>query len=66
MTRYVLSRDNLRILMNLMRVKQDILVANKSKFLRLLGDLKIDNEDDQFEPDKAQVMKEISALEPKE
>ncbi|AES92761.2 calcium-binding protein [Medicago truncatula] len=91
MTRYVSSRDNLRILMNLMRESSKsiqieafhvfklfaanqkkpaeiigILVANRSKLLRLLGDLKIDKEDEQFEADKAQVMKEIAALEPKE
>ncbi|XP_022642704.1 putative MO25-like protein At5g47540 isoform X2 [Vigna radiata var. radiata] len=39
-----------------------IFVANKSKMLRLLEDFKIDKEDEQFEADKAQVMKEIEAL----
>ncbi|KAI4296009.1 hypothetical protein L6164_035999 [Bauhinia variegata] len=88
MTRYVSSRDNLRILMNLLRESSksiqieafhvfklfaanqnkppdivSILVANKSKLLRLLGDLKTDKEDERFEADKAQVMKEIAALE---
>jgi len=43
-----------------------ILVANRSKLLRLLGDLKIDKQDGQFKSDKVQVMKEIAALEPKE
>ncbi|XP_057420176.1 putative MO25-like protein At5g47540 [Lotus japonicus] len=42
-----------------------ILVTNRSKLLRLLGDLKIEKEDEPFEADKAQVMKEIAALEPK-
>ncbi|XP_074290050.1 putative MO25-like protein At5g47540 [Silene latifolia] len=67
MTKYVSSRENLRILMNLLRDTSktiqieafhvfklfvanqnkaadiaNILVANKSKLLRLLGDLKID------------------------
>ncbi|GMH30268.1 hypothetical protein Nepgr_032111 [Nepenthes gracilis] len=91
MTRYVSSRDNLRILMNLLRESSksiqmeafhifklfaanqhkppdivNILVANKSKLLRLLADLKTDKEDEQFEADKAQVMQEIDALEPKD
>ncbi|KAK7363833.1 hypothetical protein VNO77_05991 [Canavalia gladiata] len=91
MTRYVSSRDNLRILMNLLRESSKsiqieafhvfklfaanqnkpadiitILVANRSKLLRLLGDLKMDKEDEQFEADKAQVMKEIAALEPRD
>lgn len=39
-----------------------IFVANKSKMLRLLEDFKIDKEDEQFEADKAQVMREIEAL----
>ncbi|KAL5163683.1 putative MO25-like protein [Glycine soja] len=43
-----------------------IFVANRSKLLRLLGDLKIDKEDEQFEADKAQVIKEIAALEPRD
>ncbi|RYR03328.1 hypothetical protein Ahy_B06g082208 isoform B [Arachis hypogaea] len=37
-----------------------ILVTNRSKLLRLLGDLKLDKDD------KAEVMKEIAALEPKD
>ncbi|RYR10907.1 hypothetical protein Ahy_B05g079386 isoform A [Arachis hypogaea] len=37
-----------------------ILVTNRSKLLRLLGDLKLDK------ADKAEVMKEIAALEPKD
>ncbi|KAG4942030.1 hypothetical protein JHK85_046676 [Glycine max] len=43
-----------------------IFVANRSKLLRLLGDLKTDKEDEQFEADKAQVIKEIAALEPRD
>ncbi|KAF8364800.1 hypothetical protein HHK36_033225 [Tetracentron sinense] len=76
MMRYVSSRDNLRILMNLLRLfaaNQNkpldivgILVANRSKLLRFFGDFKIDKEDEQFEADKAQVIKEIAALEPRD
>ncbi|KAK9681431.1 hypothetical protein RND81_10G001600 [Saponaria officinalis] len=91
MTKYVSSRENLRILMNLLRESSktiqieafhvfklfaanqnkpadisNILVANKSKLLRLLGELKTDKEDEQFDSDKAQVMQEIASLEPKE
>ncbi|KAK6149668.1 hypothetical protein DH2020_017193 [Rehmannia glutinosa] len=90
MTRYVCSRDNLRILMNLLRESSKsiqieafhvfklfaanqnkppdivgILCTNKNKLLRLFADLKTDKEDEQFEADKAQVVKEIAALEPK-
>ncbi|XP_047939443.1 putative MO25-like protein At5g47540 [Salvia hispanica] len=91
MTRYVSSRENLRILMNLLRESSksiqieafhvfklfaanqnkppdivSILVTNKSKLLRLFADFKTEKEDVQFEADKAQVVKEIAALEPKE
>ncbi|MCD7455874.1 hypothetical protein HAX54_029976 [Datura stramonium] len=91
MTRYVSSRENLRILMNLLRESSksiqieafhvfklfaanhnkppdivSILVANRSKLLRLFADFKTEKEDEQFEADKAQVVKEIAALEPKE
>ncbi|KAG2264635.1 hypothetical protein Bca52824_071714 [Brassica carinata] len=77
MTKYVSSRDNLRILMNLLRESSksiqieafhvfklfvanqnkpadivNILVANRSKLLRLLADLKPDKEDERFEADK--------------
>ncbi|KZV16107.1 Mo25 family protein [Dorcoceras hygrometricum] len=90
MTRYVCSRDNLRILMNLLRESSksiqteafhvfklfaanknkppdivNILVTNRSKLLRLLADFKTEKEDEQFEADKAQVVKEIAALDPK-
>ncbi|CAA0836523.1 Putative MO25-like protein [Striga hermonthica] len=88
MTRYVNSRDNLRILMNLLRESSksiqveafhvfklfaanqnkapeviNILVANRSKLLRLFADFKTDREDEQFEADKSQVIKEIAELE---
>jgi calcium binding protein 39 len=91
MTRYVSSRDNLRILMNLLRESSksiqieafhvfklfaanqnkppdivSILMANRSKLLRLFADFKIDKEDEQFESDKAQVVREIAALEPQD
>ncbi|KAL6542941.1 hypothetical protein OROHE_010461 [Orobanche hederae] len=91
MTRYVSSRDNLRILMNLLRESSksiqieafhvfklfaanqnkppdvvSILVANRSKLLRLFADFKTDKEDEQFDADKAQVVGEIAKLEPKE
>ncbi|KAH9602087.1 hypothetical protein KSS87_000045 [Heliosperma pusillum] len=41
-----------------------ILVANRSKLLRFFGNFKIDKENEQFEADKAQVIKEIAELEP--
>ncbi|KAH9749832.1 putative MO25-like protein [Citrus sinensis] len=43
-----------------------ILVANRSKLLRLFADFKTDKEDEQFEADKAQVVKEIAGLEPRD
>ncbi|XP_068668464.1 putative MO25-like protein At5g47540 [Aristolochia californica] len=91
MTRYVSSKDNLRILMNLLRESSkniqieafhvfklfaangkrppeivSIFIANRSKLLRFFSDFKMDKEDEQFEADKAQVVREITALEPKE
>ncbi|KAJ9566352.1 hypothetical protein OSB04_002318 [Centaurea solstitialis] len=91
MTRYASSRDNLRILMNLLRESSksiqieafhvfklfaanqnkpadiiSILVANRSKLLRLFADFKPDKEDEQFEADKAQVVREIAGLEPRD
>ncbi|XP_009625972.1 putative MO25-like protein At5g47540 isoform X1 [Nicotiana tomentosiformis] len=94
MTRYVSSKDNLRILMNLLRESSkniqldafhvfklfvanrnkpsdivNILVANRSKLLRFFASFRIDKEyclfaeDEQFEADKAQVVKEIAELE---
>ncbi|KAJ4982459.1 hypothetical protein NE237_033296 [Protea cynaroides] len=41
----------------------NILVANRNKLLRFFVDFKMDKEDEQFEADKAQVVKEIAALE---
>ncbi|MCL7049993.1 hypothetical protein MKW94_003442 [Papaver nudicaule] len=91
MMKYVCSKDNLRILMNLLRESSknipleafhvfklfaanqnkppeivSILVANRSKLLRFFSEFKLDKEDEQFEADKAQVIKEIVALEPKD
>ncbi|XP_008798485.1 putative MO25-like protein At5g47540 isoform X2 [Phoenix dactylifera] len=87
MMHYVSSKDNLMILMNLLRESSkniqieafhvfklfaanknkpqeiiSILVTNRNKLLRLLADFKTDKEDDQFEADKSQVIKEIAAL----
>ncbi|CAF1736435.1 putative MO25-like protein At5g47540 [Brassica napus] len=42
----------------------NILVTNRSKLLRLLADLRPDKEDERFEADKSQVLREISSLEP--
>ncbi|GAB4849724.1 hypothetical protein Ancab_004520 [Ancistrocladus abbreviatus] len=91
MVRYVGSKDNLRILMNLLRESSksiqieafhvfklfaanqnkppeivSILIANRSKLLRFFGNFKLDKEDGQFEADKAQVVREIAALEPRD
>ncbi|KAG5414253.1 hypothetical protein IGI04_001819 [Brassica rapa subsp. trilocularis] len=76
MTKYVSSMDNLRILMNLLRLlvaKQkkpsdiiNVLVANRNKLLRLLADLKLDKEDESFEADKAHVVSEIASLKPRD
>ncbi|KAI0525012.1 hypothetical protein KFK09_004402 [Dendrobium nobile] len=87
MTRYVSSKDNLIVPMNLLRDKSrsiqieafhvfklfaanenkpaeigTILMTNKSKILRLLGALKLEKEDEQFEADKTEVIKQIAAL----
>ncbi|GJN32911.1 hypothetical protein PR202_gb21454 [Eleusine coracana subsp. coracana] len=87
MMRYVSSKDNLMILMNLLRDSSkniqieafhvfklfaanknkppevvNILVTNRSKLLRFFAGFKIDKEDEQFEADKEQVIKEISGL----
>ncbi|XP_056697273.1 putative MO25-like protein At5g47540 isoform X2 [Spinacia oleracea] len=91
MVRYVSSKDNLMILMNLLREPSRpiqleafhifklcvanknkpheitaILIANRSKLLRFFSNFTLDKEDQQFEADKAQVVKEIAELEPKE
>ncbi|KAM7495622.1 hypothetical protein LguiB_030231 [Lonicera macranthoides] len=75
MIRYVSSMDNMRILMNLLRLfvaNQDkpadivnILVANRSKLIRLFSAFTVDGEDEQFEADKVQVIREITELEAK-
>ncbi|KMT12889.1 hypothetical protein BVRB_4g089790 isoform A [Beta vulgaris subsp. vulgaris] len=87
MVRYVSSKDNLMILMNLLREPSrpiqieafhvfklfaanrnkppeiaTILIANRSKLLRFFSGFKLDKEDEQFEADKAQVVKEIAEL----
>lgn len=87
MIKYVSSKENLIIPMNLLRHESKsiqkeafhvfklfvanqnkppeigtILLTNKNKLLRLLGDFKLDKEDEQFDTDKAQVLKEISEL----
>ncbi|MCO5566743.1 hypothetical protein L7F22_020423 [Adiantum nelumboides] len=91
MMRYVSSKDNLKILMDLLREPSkniqvesfhvfkifvanqhkppeivSILLANRNKLLRFFSDFKTDKADEQFDNDKAQVLKEISGLEPKE
>ncbi|KAJ9146952.1 hypothetical protein P3X46_029164 [Hevea brasiliensis] len=40
-----------------------VLVTNKSKLLRFFGDFNIDKDDEQFEADKAEVIREIATLE---
>lgn len=89
MIRYVSSKDNMRVLMNLLRESHksiqidafhvfklfvanqnkpadivNILFANRTKLLRFFQDFNTDKEDETFEADKAQVMKEIMNLEP--
>ncbi|CAO2833643.1 unnamed protein product [Amaranthus hypochondriacus] len=89
MVRYVGSKDNLVVLMNLLRELSKsiqteafhlfklfvanrnkppdiviILIANRSKLLRFFGNFKSDKEDEQFEADKAEVVKEIAELKP--
>lgn len=91
MMQYVSSKDNLMILMNLLRESSKpiqleafhifklfavnrnkppeitaILIANRSKLLRFFSNFKLDKEDEQFEADKAQVVKEIAELKPRE
>eukprot|EP00250_Pteridium_aquilinum_P026418 c32979_g1_i1 orf=858-1880(-) len=91
MMRYVSSKDNLKIMMDLLREPSkniqvesfhvfkifvanahkppeivSILLANRNKLLRFFSDFKTDKADEQFDIDKAQVLKEISGLEPKE
>ncbi|OIC42159.1 hypothetical protein A7L55_21370 [Acinetobacter baumannii] len=91
MMRYVSSKENLRILMNLLRESSkniqieafhvfkvfvanqnkppeivSILVANREKLLRFFSEFKTEKEDEQFDQDKAQVVKEIASLEPRD
>lgn len=91
MMRYVSSKDNLRIMMNLLRESSkniqveafhvfkifvanankppeivSILLANRNKLLRFFSNFKTEKDDDEFDQDKMQVLKEISGLEPKE
>ncbi|KAK0600212.1 hypothetical protein LWI29_012744 [Acer saccharum] len=73
MVNYVSSKENLKILMNLLRLfaaNQDkppdivnILIANRAKLLRYFADFKTEKEDEQFEEDKAAVVKAIVQLE---
>ncbi|XP_073027454.1 putative MO25-like protein At5g47540 [Primulina eburnea] len=89
MIRYVSSKDNMRVLMNLLRESQkniqidafhvfklfvanqckpadiiNVLCANRSKLLRFFDGFTIEKEDEMFESDKAQVIKEIEELQP--
>ena len=89
MIRYVSSKDNMRVLMNLLRESHkciqidafhvfklfvanqnkptdivNILCANRNKLLRFFDGFNLDKEDETFESDKAQVIKEISELVP--
>ncbi|KAJ9537864.1 hypothetical protein OSB04_030597 [Centaurea solstitialis] len=43
----------------------NVLVANRSKLIRFFSDFSLDKADEQFEADKAEVVKEIATLEPK-
>lgn len=43
-----------------------ILVANREKLLRFFSEFKTEKEDEQFDQDKAQVVKEIASLEPRD
>ncbi|PIN26163.1 Conserved protein Mo25 [Handroanthus impetiginosus] len=88
MTRYVSSKDNIKVLMNLMRESHksiqidafhvfklfvanqnkpneiiNVLYANKSKLLRFFDGFTLDKEDEVFETDKAQVIREIVEIE---
>ncbi|KAG8386055.1 hypothetical protein BUALT_Bualt03G0109200 [Buddleja alternifolia] len=89
MIRYVSSKANMRVLMNLLRESHksiqidafhvfklfvanrnkpadivNILWANQSKLLRFFDTFNMDKEDEMFEADKAQVMREIEQLVP--
>ncbi|XP_057765551.1 putative MO25-like protein At5g47540 [Salvia miltiorrhiza] len=87
MVRYVSSKDNMRVLMNLLRETHkciqidafhvfklfvanqnkptdivNILCANRNKLLRFFDGFNCDKEDEMFDADKAQVVKEIREL----
>lgn len=89
MIRYVSSKDNMRVLMNLLRETHkciqidafhvfklfvanqnkptditNILCANRSKLVRFFDGFNSDKDDEMFETDKAQVVKEIMGLVP--
>ncbi|KAL3683049.1 hypothetical protein R1sor_001071 [Riccia sorocarpa] len=89
MLRYISSKENLIILMNLLRDDSkniqveafhvfkvfvchpskppeivNILLANRPKLLKFLGDFKTEKEDEQFDSDKMSVINEIANLEP--
>lgn len=42
----------------------NVLITNRSKLLRFFGEFRFDKENEVFEADKAQVVKEIATLEP--
>ncbi|KAJ4725202.1 Mo25 family protein [Melia azedarach] len=73
MVHYVCSKDNLMILMNLLKLfvanenkppeVMNVLIANQTKLLHFLAAFKLDKENEQFEEDKALVVKEIAELE---
>ncbi|XP_071691852.1 putative MO25-like protein At5g47540 isoform X2 [Rutidosis leptorrhynchoides] len=44
----------------------NVLVANRSKLIRFFSDFNLEKADEQFESDKAEVVKEIATLEPKD
>ncbi|KAK0601656.1 hypothetical protein LWI29_026142 [Acer saccharum] len=73
MVNYVSSKENLKILMNLLRLFAanqnkppdivNILIANRAKLLCYFAGFKTEKEDEQFEEDKAAVVKAIVQLE---
>ncbi|CAI9755030.1 unnamed protein product [Fraxinus pennsylvanica] len=90
MIRFVSSKDNMRVLMNLLRESHksiqidafhvfklfvanqnkpcdvvNLLVANRNKLLRFFDGFSMDRDDELFEADKAQVVKEIEELRPR-
>ncbi|KAG5053521.1 hypothetical protein JHK87_005719 [Glycine soja] len=76
MVQYVSSLDNMRILMNLLRLfvanqnkppeVVSILVTNKHKLLQFLDNFNNDKADEHFQADKQQVISEIITLEHKD